>query len=111
MLADAQAVRERHKHARVAHCLQLNRMHDHKVMAEYGKALILDSIRFFNPSSEAHTFQLKVRKFKILVVLQTHNSFSNYSDSLSYSMEALVGCLPRDCVQGVNTLHGADRCT
>jgi hypothetical protein len=59
VLADAQAVRERHKHARVIRCLQLNRVHHHKVMVEYGKAVILNSIRFLNPSSEAHTFQLK----------------------------------------------------
>lgn len=71
VLADAQAVRERHKHARVTRCLRLNRVHQHKVMAEYGKAVVLNTIRFLNPSGEAHTFELKARTYALTALSLT----------------------------------------
>lgn len=92
VLADAQAVRQRHKHARVARCLQLNRVHHHKVMAEYGKAVVLTSIRFFNPSGEPHTFQLKA--------CITVNSFSSTRFTLTkhYSSVNSEHWKPHRCV-------------
>ena len=60
VFADVMSVRERHRHDTVARYLHLSRVHHHKVMAEYGTVSILDSIQFFNPSSEAQTFRLVV---------------------------------------------------
>lgn len=62
VVADATAVRERHKHIRVTQELRSSRVHCHKLIADYGCATILDSIQFVNPSGEAQTFRVEVRR-------------------------------------------------
>lgn len=60
LVADATAIRERHKRALVTKELRTSRVQHHKIMAEYGRATILDFVEFFNPSGEAQTFRVMV---------------------------------------------------
>lgn len=70
-MADATAARERHKRDRVLKELQSSRIQHHQLMADYGCATILDFIQFCNPSGEAQTFRVVVRRLHHVVLVAT----------------------------------------